>query len=83
MQTFAEAMGCRFVYAIVPEGKVGDIVKRQAIKKATAIVSSTSTHMALERQALSRKQNEIEVRRIADHLIHTMPSDLWTDDWLS
>jgi predicted DNA-binding mobile mystery protein A len=83
MHAFAEAMGCRFVYAIVPEGKVSDIIKTQATKKAAAIVSSTSTHMALERQALSRRQNEIEVRRLADHLTRTMPSDLWVDDWLS
>jgi len=83
MQTFAEAMGCRFVYAIVPDGKVTDIIQRQATKKAKAIVSNASTHMALERQGLSQKRNEIEIRRLADHLAYTMPSDLWAEDWLS
>ena len=83
MHAFAEAMGCRFVYAIVPDGKVGDVIKQQAIKKAGAVVSIANTHMALEKQALSRKQNETEIRRIADSLVHTMPSDLWEDDWLS
>jgi len=83
MQSLAEAMGCRFVYAIVPDGKVTDLIREQATKKAKAIVSSANTHMALEQQALSQKRNEIEVRRIASHLLDTMPPDLWTEDWLS
>ncbi|WP_395021824.1 mobile mystery protein A [Dongia sp.] len=84
MHAFAEAMGCRFVYALVPvEGKVDDVIRKQALKKAGAIVASASTHMALERQALSRRENDSEVRRIAETLRHEMPSDLWEDDWLS
>src|SRR5437667_9934834 len=34
MQAAAEAMGCRFVYAIVPPRRVEDIVMTQARKKA-------------------------------------------------
>ena len=83
MHSFAEAMGCRFVYAMVPEGKVSDVIERQAVKKAHAVVSSASMHMALERQGLSEQQNTREIRRVAEDLMRTMPPDLWTDDWLS
>src|SRR5229473_1162872 len=42
MQATAEAMGCRFVYAIVPPGPIKDIIVAQARKKAMAIVGTAS-----------------------------------------
>src|SRR5580692_4335380 len=53
MQATAEAMGCRFVYAIIPAaGDVEDLITAQARKKAVAIVDTVSQHMALENQTL-------------------------------
>ena len=52
MQAAAEAMGCRFVYAIVPEKRIEDIITAQARKKAMALVGTATTHMALESQTL-------------------------------
>src|ERR1700731_229384 len=53
MQATAEAMGCRFVYAIIPPSEhIEDIITAQARKKAMAIVGTASTHMALENQKL-------------------------------
>jgi len=34
MRATAEAMGCRFVYAIVPEDRIEDVIAAQARKKA-------------------------------------------------
>ena len=79
MRTAAEAMGCRFVYAIVPEGRIEDVIAAQARKKAQALVSKARAHMALESQSLSEAQNAEEVERIARELIRAMPSDLWVD----
>src|SRR5271157_5392842 len=45
MQATAEAMGCRFVYAVVPEKRIEDLITAQAQKKAMALVSTASTHM--------------------------------------
>jgi predicted DNA-binding mobile mystery protein A len=78
MQTAAEAMGCRFVYAIVPaDGQVEDTIAAQARRKAMALVAKASTHMALEQQSLSDEKNRAEVERIASELIRNMPSDFW------
>ena len=53
MQATAEALGCRFVYAIIPSsGRIEDIITAQARKKAIAIVGTASKHMALENQKL-------------------------------
>lgn len=81
MQAAAEAMGCRFVYAIVPaDGTIEDIIAVQARKKAEKLVGRAGTHMALEKQSLSDEQNRQEVERITRELISTMPADLWTED---
>lgn len=81
MKTLAEAMGCKFVYAIVPaEGGCEDILKAQARKKARQIVLRTDTHMALEKQSLSARQLEDEIERLALTLLRDMPSDFWEDE---
>ena len=81
MEDFAEAMGCRFVYAIVPpEGRVESLVAAQARRKAEALVARASAHMALERQALPEKKNRAEVERLARELMEDMPPDFWTGE---
>ena len=81
MKTMAEAMGCRFVYAIVPaEGGIENLIEQQARKKALAIVKSASAHMALEKQSLAEKQVEQEVARLTRDLMANQPSDFWADE---
>lgn len=80
METIARTMGCRFVYAIVPsEGRIENVIAAQARLKATALVEKASTHMALENQSLTDKQNRAEIERLARELAATMPADLWSD----
>ena len=80
MHATAQAMGCRFVYAIVPvDGRVEDIIVAQARKKAQALVGKASGHMALELQSLPEEKNRAEVERITDDLVRTMPVDFWTN----
>ena len=62
MQAAAEAMGCRFVYAIVPEKRIEDVIMAQARKKALAVVGAASTHMALESQTLPNDKIAQEVK---------------------
>lgn len=81
MRAAAEAMGCRFVYAIVPvEGRVEKVIAAQARRKARALVATASAHMALERQSLPNEKNRAEVERIAGELARTMPADFWSDE---
>lgn len=80
MQAMAEAMGCRFVYAIVPaEGRIEDVVAAQARRKAEALVARASTHMALERQALPAKKNKAEVERLVRELMEDPPPGFWSE----
>lgn len=79
MQTAAEAMGCRFVYAIVPDKRIEDVIAAQARKKAKTLVGTASTHMALESQNLPDNKIAAEVERLARDLAREMPPDLWSD----
>ena len=80
MSAFAEGMGCRFVYAIVPaEGTIDDIVDTQARKRATALVRRAGGHMALEDQSLSEAATKAEIARVADDLARTMPPGFWRE----
>ncbi|MET3906240.1 putative DNA-binding mobile mystery protein A [Bradyrhizobium sp. S3.3.6] len=80
MQAAAEAMGCRFVYAIVPaSGHVEDIITAQARKKAMAIVGTASTHMALENQKLPDDKIDQEVERLTREIAQEMPPNFWSD----
>jgi predicted DNA-binding mobile mystery protein A len=80
MQATAEAMGCRFVYAIIPpSGRIEDIIMAQARKKAMTLVSTANKHMALENQALSNDKLAQEVERLTQEIAREMPSDLWSD----
>jgi predicted DNA-binding mobile mystery protein A len=80
MQATAEAMGCRFVYAIIPASEhIEDLITVQARKKAMAIVGTASTHMALENQKLPDDKIAWEVERLTREIAREMPPDFWRD----
>lgn len=80
MQSMAQAMDCRFVYAIIPEKEIERVIRSRAILKAKEHVKAASTQMALESQSLSEEQLAFEVERLASEIIEKMPSDLWNDE---
>lgn len=79
MQGCAEALGCRFVYAIIPVGSLEDVIRDQAERKATDLVRRASGHMALESQSLPPEKNKQEIARLREELIREMPSDFWEE----
>lgn len=79
MQQMAAAMGCRFIYAIVPESKIEDIIYQRALEKARLQVEVAGVHMALENQALQKAELEAEIKRLADEMVKQAGSELWND----
>ncbi|WP_404404503.1 mobile mystery protein A [Pelagibacterium halotolerans] len=78
MHKLAEAMGGRFVYAIVAEsGQVEDIIRTQARRKAEARIMRASAHMALEKQSLTTEQTAQRIEDLADEFIRDMPPGFW------
>lgn len=77
MEKIAAALGGRFVYAIVPNGSVADMIRAQARRKAEARIRRASAHMALESQALPPEQVRQRIEELADELVRDTPPDFW------
>lgn len=72
----AEALGCRLVYAFVPnEGDLAGIVHKRALKKASDIVNPVDHSMVLEGQNVGDRQEKI--LQIADELARNPSPRLW------
>lgn len=78
MEKLAKALGGHFVYAIVPDASIEDILRTQARKKAEHVIRRASAHMALEKQSLTPQQTREEIERMAHELLRERPADFWT-----
>jgi predicted DNA-binding mobile mystery protein A len=79
MREAAEAMGCTFVYAIVPAQSLDDMLRARAIALAEAELARVHHSMRLEDQALDpRDLSDARERLIAAYL-NGNPSRLWKD----
>jgi len=78
LERAAQAMDCRLVYLLVPNGSFEDIVQRRASKLATHRVSKTSRNMALEGQLPDPKiLSDIESDLVDEYLVDP-PRDFWS-----
>jgi predicted DNA-binding mobile mystery protein A len=78
LEKIADAMGGRFVYAIVPrEGPVEEIVLAQARAKARRIIQRTRAHMALEEQSEGLRSEAEMVEELAADIIREGRRDFW------
>ena len=78
MKQMAANMNCRFVYAVIPDRDVEEIIEHQAREKARQLVNQAGVHMALEDQSLSKDRLNAEIERVAKELLGK-PSSLWDD----
>ena len=75
MDQLAKAMGGRFVYAIVPDGRIEDIKYRQAIAKAKVL---SKDEPGFSTWSQDDRQDWIEDK--AAELLHDMPPFFWEED---
>jgi predicted DNA-binding mobile mystery protein A len=80
MREAAEAMGCTFVYAIVPTTTLDDLVRQQAARKADAELARLHHTMRLENQALAKPDLEMERERLISELLSGSPRRLWGEE---
>lgn len=79
MERAAKAMGCRFVYAIVPDESLQSLVEKQARRKATAILSRTSHTMGLEQQTVNEQERQAQLMKLTSDLLAKESSQLWDE----
>lgn len=78
LDRLARAMGCRLVYALVPEnGSVDALRERQALALADALMQPAAHSMTLEAQGVTDAERERQRRLLADTLLAGSPRKLW------
>lgn len=77
MEKLAEALGGRFIYAVVPEKDVEAIIKTQAWRMAEAQILLASAHMALEAQSLPAQETRRRIEERSAELMRERPPDFW------
>jgi predicted DNA-binding mobile mystery protein A len=79
LQRAAEALGCRLVYAIIPDRPLAEIVQERATLVANSQSSAVEQTMRLENQGVTDKRASRELRQqmIQDLLRH--PARLWDE----
>lgn len=75
----AEALDCQLVYAIVPNGSLEAIARKQARKVAEARLRRIDHTMSLEAQGVRRPELEAELERLTEEVLRTGGSRLWED----
>ena len=78
LDKLARAMGCRMVYALVPEsGSVDALRERRALALAEALLQPTDHSMKLEAQGVTAPERERQRRLLVDTLLNGSPRKLW------
>jgi predicted DNA-binding mobile mystery protein A len=79
LQRAAEALGCRLVYALVPERPIGDTVRERAELVATRQANAVAQSMRLEDQEVTDKAFAKELHRQQVERLLRRPARLWDE----
>lgn len=79
LERAAEALGCRLVYALIPERPLADTIRERASLMADRQLAAVDQTMRLEAQGVTDKarQKEAHQRLVADLL--SRPARLWDE----
>jgi predicted DNA-binding mobile mystery protein A len=74
----AEALGCRLVYALVPETLLAQFVRDQAQRKVKAQTKNIFRTMQLEQQSTEKSEQDELIEELIQELIRKGGRKLWT-----
>jgi predicted DNA-binding mobile mystery protein A len=79
LQRAAEALGCRLVYALIPEKPLEETVRERANQLAQRRLTAVQQTMRLEDQAVRSKKANDDVRRQFVDMLLEHPARLWAE----
>jgi predicted DNA-binding mobile mystery protein A len=79
LQRAAEALGCRLVYALVPEKPLAETVRERADLVAQRQLAAVAHTMSLEDQAVKGKAANNDLRRQFIEKLLQRPARLWDE----
>jgi len=77
LRRLASALGCRFVYAAVPEQPLGEIRRRRAHDVAKKQLGRVSRSMKLEAQGTSERETKRQIEELTEELLQGSARKLW------
>lgn len=77
MNKVAEALGCEFVYAIVPKGSLEERMRVQAALYVDSILKSTQHNMELEKQGLQAKEQDRIKKNLVEEILLKNEKQIW------
>ena len=80
MQELAQAMDCQFVYALIPNKPIEEMIDAQATRKVEAMMRDVAHTMMLEDQALPEADIKAVVFMVKENLKETQDSKIWDDE---
>lgn len=76
----AKTMNCRFVYAIVPETSISEILAKQARKFVLKHLKNVSHHMDLESQSVKdEKAIEAQIEDLVQQFLSKSKKTIWDE----
>ena len=75
MNETAKALNCKFVYFLIPENSLNDIIKEQAIKSVMENHKNVAHSMGLENQSVEKEREFVEAE--AEALIFEESNKIW------
>jgi predicted DNA-binding mobile mystery protein A len=81
LERAAEALGCRLVYALIPEKPLTDTIRKRASLMTKLQLASVEQTMRLEAQGVTDKAQHTEAhQRLVERLLRR-PARLWDEQW--
>lgn len=77
LEHVAKNLGCKLVYAFVPEGTLLELIDNAAEIKALEKLASLSHSMALEEQRVEGKAHKDQIKLLKDQLIRNNIKSIW------
>ncbi len=77
MERAANAMGCKFVYALIPNTTLEEAVQIQSKKSAKELIREIHHHMKLEKQKVNTEIEKEQIQDLAQEILTQMDSRLW------
>lgn len=76
----AKQLNCSLVYALLPDETLDIILEKQATKAAANIMRRTSHSMRLEKQGISTKEENQQIKELAEELKSSLKRVLWGEE---
>jgi predicted DNA-binding mobile mystery protein A len=77
LNKLARALGCRVVYALVPDKPLEEMQRDRARKIAESLIKPVSHSMKLEAQAIGARDEQRQRERLIQGLMQGDPKKLW------